>query len=107
MPILKKVRYELFAQEVAKGLSQTQAAIVAGYSVNDADSRGSKLAARPDIRARVEELRPRIDKPVTERAAFATGITKASVLQELLKLAERAKQEKQLSVARRCYGDRS
>src|SRR5215472_18447505 len=87
MPRLKKPRYELFALEMAKGKSQAQAAIAAGYSASDAGPRGCKLAKRQEIRARIEELRPTLGQVVIAKAVAVTAIDKASIMQSLWAIA--------------------
>lgn len=57
MPILKNARHELFAQNLAKGKSQTQAYIAAGYSENGAAVSGSQLLTNPKVSDRVAELK--------------------------------------------------
>lgn len=59
---LKLAKKENFSRNLAQGLNQTQAAIAAGYSENRAASQGSKLAKKPEIIARVNELRARVDQ---------------------------------------------
>jgi len=54
MPRLANARHELFAQAVAKGNSLVRAHEMAGYGSRA--SSATKLAKRPDIRARVAEL---------------------------------------------------
>ena len=54
-------RQEKFAQNVAKGLSKTQAAIEAGYSPKNAGRAGIMMSGKnhPKIQARIEELQKR------------------------------------------------
>ncbi|QHM71290.1 terminase small subunit [Mixta intestinalis] len=52
-----KAQHEMFAQNVAQGMGQKEAAICAGYSPTRAESQASILMKRPDVRARVRELR--------------------------------------------------
>jgi len=54
-------RQEKFAQNVAKGLSKTQAAIEAGYSVKNAQKAGTALASdqNPKIKDRIQTLQTR------------------------------------------------
>lgn len=102
---LKNQRHELFAQHRAKGDTQKEAAIAAGFKESDATSRGSKLEDRPEIVARVRELRPRMAQVVTEKIALVTGITKRDIVRELWALKDRAVDEKQYQVARGCLTD--
>lgn len=91
MPILKNARYERFAQAIAKGKSQHEAYVYAGYSASekakDTRSNAATLAGRPEVKARIEEL--------LERQAKRVGITVDKLLEELqdmLNLAKRVKQ---------------
>ena len=60
MPVLDNARHERFAQELAKGKSQTQAYIAAGYSPNGANGHAARLVANGIIDARVMELKERV-----------------------------------------------
>lgn len=77
MPVLKNAKHELFAQELAKGRTATEAYASAGYKPDDGNA--SKLAARPDVQARVQEI--------TGAAAERAGVTVEQVIRELSKLA--------------------
>lgn len=52
-----KPQHEQFAQNIAQGIPQKEAAICAGYVPTNAESQASVLLRRPDIRARIKELR--------------------------------------------------
>ncbi|MBS9443014.1 terminase small subunit [Photorhabdus heterorhabditis] len=52
-----KPQYEQFAQNIAAGMPMKEAAICAGYSPARADSQSSILIRRPEIKARIRELR--------------------------------------------------
>lgn len=52
-----KPQHEQFAQNIARGMPQKEAAICAGYSPSRADSQASILFKRPDVRRRIRELR--------------------------------------------------
>ena len=72
MPVLRNQRRELFAQEIAKGKTATQAMQAANYS----DPRNStRLTKNDEIRRRVDELK--------ERGAIRAEVTIASLVQEL------------------------
>lgn len=88
--ILKNRRQEIFAQSIAKGLSQTDAALSAGYSEARARSQGCHLAKNPKVGKRIQELAEK----VTERVTAATGISKAWVLEKLRENVERAMQSR-------------
>jgi len=70
MPMLRNLRHEAFAQGLAAGGAQRAAYAEAGFK--DSASAACKCAARPDVRARVAELREGAD--VTEAVRFLTGI---------------------------------
>lgn len=57
MPPLKNARQERFAQNILAGMTQTQAAGDAGYSLNSAVVQGSQLLTNPTISSRVAELK--------------------------------------------------
>ena len=76
MPVLKNVRHERFAQELAKGTFATKAHEIAGYKSNDGNA--SALAAKPEIQARIKEI--------MEKSATRAEISIARVLTELGKL---------------------
>src|SRR5713226_15035 len=101
MGVLRKPRYELFAQGLAQGLSQTKAAIEAGFAESDAAARGCRLAKRPEIKARVQELRPRIAK----QTEITTNISKAWMIERLQAVREKAMAENQLATAAKCVMD--
>ena len=54
MPILKNQRWELFAQQIAKGETAAQAYITAGFRPSRKNA--SRLRSREDVGARVQEL---------------------------------------------------
>jgi phage terminase small subunit len=91
MPILTNPRYERFAQGIAKGKSQHDAYIYAGYAPNqkpkDVRSNAGTLARKPEVAARIEEL--------LSKQANRVGVTVDALLLELdemFKLAKRVKQ---------------
>lgn len=81
MPTLPNSRHEVFAQELAKGSYATDAYETAGFKRHEGNA--STLAHRPDIEARVEEIRSKIAEKVIQR----TGIDRAKILEELATLA--------------------
>jgi hypothetical protein len=101
VPVLKTIRWEHLAQGLAQGLTQKAAGIRAGYSERSVDATVCKLAKRPDIKARVEELRT----SSSEVAAKTVGISRAWVIEGLRQTIEDAKAEKQYPVVRNCYRD--
>ena len=81
-------RLEAFCDAVARGMSGTQAAITAGYSERRASATAAELRRRPDVLARIEELKERY---VAARVDKVT-VTGEWVMQELAELAVRAKE---------------
>lgn len=75
MPVLANQRHERFAQELAKGVSQTEAYKLAGYSASDETARrtASVLMTKHDVVARVAELQ---HKGVQRAEASAERIVK-------------------------------
>lgn len=93
MPALSNPKHELFAQELAKGKTQTEAYAVAGYVLSEANA--SRLTRNDKVQARVAELQ--------ERAAVRTEITVASITERLLAIAAKGEGSAEaplLSVAR-------
>lgn len=91
MPILSNPRYERFAQGIAKGKSQTDAYLYAGYTPNKEGkgdrSNAGTLARRPEIAERIAELQA--------KQANRIGVTVDDLVAELddfMKLAKRVKQ---------------
>lgn len=90
MPVLPNPRYERFAQGVAKGKSQHDAYIYAGYSAGkaakDVRSNAGTLARKPEVAARIAELQ--------DGQAKRIGVTVDHLVAELddmLRLAKRVK----------------
>lgn len=80
MPILANSKWELFAQELAKGKSAAEAYEIAGYKPNDGNC--IRLKGNERVIARVSEL--------MSRAAIRTEISIASVTESLLRIAGKA-----------------
>lgn len=74
MAALKNARHELFAQGLAKGKSQTQAYIDAGYDAVTARQQAAKLVTNGNIQKRVDELK--------ERAAIKVEYTIEDMVRE-------------------------
>lgn len=87
---LANSRHEIFAQELAKGSYATDAYETAGFKRHDGNS--STLANRPDIEARVEEIRVK----VAEKVANKVAINKAYVLTRLVENLDRAMQAEEI-----------
>lgn len=73
MPILANPRWELFAQELAKGKTGDESYVLAGYKQNKDNA--SRLKANESILARIKEIQA--------RGALRAEVTVASVLNEL------------------------
>lgn len=101
MAVLKRIRWEHLAQSLAQGLTQKAAGIKAGYSERSVDATVCKLAKRPDIKARIEDLRT----SGNQVAATTVGITKAWVIEGLQRTIEEARADKQYAVVRGCLTD--
>lgn len=95
MAILKNVRQEAFAQHIARGTTQTEAAKLAGYSEKSARIQGSQLLTNPNIRSRIDELRNRASEKTTD----AIAISKGWVLEKLRENAESGMAEGQRTPA--------
>lgn len=54
---LLKPQHEQFAQNIAQGMTQKDAAICAGFAPSNAEAQASKLFKRPDVRQRIRQLR--------------------------------------------------
>ncbi len=81
MAILKNARHERFAQNLAKGMSATEAYTKAGYKSTGhaAEANGARLMRKDEVQARVAEL--------MAPAVAETQATVKRVLQELVRLA--------------------
>ena len=78
MPVLRNARHERFAQELAKGKSQSEAYEAAGY--NPSRSAAARLFSDVNIRERLAEL--------GERVAAKTEITAALLAERLMRIAD-------------------
>lgn len=87
MGMLKNAKHEHFAGLMAKGVSQTEAAVTAGFSQRRAIVTASELLARPEVKARIAELRVMVVERITEK----TGIDKAWVMKELVEVVQMGK----------------
>ncbi|MCA1298029.1 terminase small subunit [Stappia indica] len=74
MPALENARHEVFAQGVAKGLSQDEAYARAGYKASR--SAASRLSANVSVKARIAEL--------VGKGAEKAEVSVAQVLQGLM-----------------------
>lgn len=87
MPVLKNCRWERFAQNLASGMSLSDAYADAGFKPDRGNA--SRLQQNDNIVQRVRELfdkREHIEAKATEKAIERLAITKESVLGELAKI---------------------
>jgi phage terminase small subunit len=85
MPALAKVKYEVFAQEIAKGRSAADAYVIAGYRPS-AQNAGN-LRNKKEILLRVKELmdeRDQIYGQSTAKAIESAALTKTWVITHLM-----------------------
>lgn len=91
MPVLSNPRYERFAQGIAKGKSQHDAYVYAGYSNNKSPSgdrsNAGTLARRPEVAARIKEL--------LEKQAAKIGVTVGDLVKQLDEMYLLAKRKSQ------------
>lgn len=81
MPPLKNPKHELFAQAMAKGMTQVQAYRAAGYTSNgNPDTCANVIFKKQTVRDRIDEI--------TARGAARAEVTVASLIEE----AEEARQ---------------
>jgi phage terminase small subunit len=86
MPVLKNARHELFCQNLAKGMTQTEAYTAAGYKDSPLSRmHANRLATKEYIRIRVAELMSRNIQKQDEMVAITT--------ERLVVLAEEARQK--------------
>lgn len=89
MAALKNQRWELFSQARAKGSTQAQAAVSAGFSEKTAESQGQRLNKDTAIQKRIVELKRKIVEPTQQpvvfiRQAIADRHFRLTVLQEFV-----------------------
>jgi hypothetical protein len=87
MPVLDNPKWELAAQEVAKGKTQLEAIEAAGYASHD--SNASRLIGNDRVKRRIRELQ--------EQAAMSISITLEGQIAKLEDLLNQAKQLNQIS----------
>lgn len=80
MPVLSNPKHERFAQELAKGRTQTEAYEAAGYRGDR--TAASRLSTNGNVCERVAEIQ--------ERAAIRAEITIAGLTESLMRLASKA-----------------
>ena len=87
MPVLDNPKWELAAQEVAKGKTQLEAIETAGYAPHD--SNASSLIGNDKVKSRIRELQ--------EQAAMSISITLEGQIAKLEDLLQQAKALKQIA----------
>ena len=93
MPVLTNPQYEIFAQEIAKGSTASDAQVVAGYAANRGNA--ANRAKHPEIRARVAEIlteRQAMHSAAVAVAVQRLSLTKEWVIEGLMENAQRALQ---------------
>jgi hypothetical protein len=80
MPVLTNPKWELFAQELAKGKTQTEAYELAGYKGDRTTA--SRLATNANVIARVNEL--------LQRAANRVEISISSLTERLIRISDKS-----------------
>lgn len=99
VPQLKNGKHERFAQAMARGVNQTNAAKEAGYPEGSAHVRASEIMRRPEVKARIEELKAKAETLAVKRVALSREV----VLERLLAVAEMAVAAKNLTAANRAW----
>ena len=87
MPVLDNPKWELAAQEVAKGRTQLAALEAAGYAPHD--SNAARLIGNDRVKLRIRELQ--------EQAAMSVNITLQGQIEKLESLLEQAMLLKQIT----------
>ncbi len=64
MAALGNPAHETFAYHLSRGMKQKKAYVMAGYTAND--SAASRLAASPEVQARVEELKQEVHQKINQ-----------------------------------------
>jgi phage terminase small subunit len=85
MPALRNAKHEIFAHEIAKGVSSATAYARAGYKAkgHSVDVAASRLLKNVEVVARIDEIRI----PIVEDAISTFGVTTKRVVRELELLA--------------------
>jgi hypothetical protein len=89
MPVLDNPKWELAAQEVAKGKTQVEAIKTAGYAPHD--SNAARLIGNDRVKLRIRELQ--------EQAAMSISITLEGQIAKLEEVLEQSRLLKQCSAA--------
>jgi len=96
VPILKNARHEVFAQNLASGMSQEDAYVNAGYEPAQAKTAASRLlSTNVNIADRVRELK--------ERGAARVEVTLSYLLEQGMDLLKKASAAEDFSAASATY----
>ena len=87
-------RQKIFARNLASGMSQTEAAVEAGYSVTRAKVTGCELVQKPGVQAELQRTRDEIEE--------ALGISPQWCAERYMTLAEKAEDNGEIQNARGC-----
>ena len=85
---LKNGTYEQFAHLIANGESPAKAYVLCGYSNNGATQSGNRLLRKPEVSARVKELKT----AVSERRVEKIAVDRTWVISMLIESVQRAMQ---------------
>ena len=87
-------RQKIFARNLASGMSQTEAAVEAGYSFTRAKVTGCELIQKPEVQAELQRTRDEIEE--------ALGISPQWCAERYVALAEKAEDNGEIQNARGC-----
>ena len=87
-------RQKIFARNLASGMSQTEAAVEAGYSVTRARVTGCDLVQKPGVQAELQRTRDEIEE--------ALGISPQWCAERYMVLADKAEKNGEIQNARGC-----
>src|SRR5438270_11495985 len=100
MPVLRNVKHEKFAQEIANGKNSLEAYRCAGFKLDQRNA--DRLRAREDVGRRIDEILTERNRRLTlstERAIEKAAITKADVIGMLIEDRALARANVQASAA--------
>lgn len=97
MAMLRNPKWEVYAQQRAKGFNKSQSARYAGYSEKSAAVQANHIEKNESVKQRIKELHDR----VSERVVIEASLTKEWVLTELQDLYMMAKNKQLITPANR------
>jgi hypothetical protein len=104
MPVLRNIKHERLVNQVAAGMTRSEAYRASGFNGTNAAKNASEILNRPEVADRLKELTARIEKRSTKKAVAAVALNKELVLRKLMENAERAEAVKGGSnVVTRCW----